>query len=81
MEYYVASDWIRNSYTMAKTFEKAYAISGHSPLLVTKLMFPLSSTPVTVAAMQFHTSWVLMSRMPGVKQQVVMIQLLGCFKS
>lgn len=38
---------------MAETFEKGYAMSGHSPLLRHKLMFPLSSSaPVTVAAMQ-----------------------------
>lgn len=51
---------------MAWTSEKGYTISGHRPqapaLLDTKLIFPLSSsTPVTVAAMQTHISWVVMS--------------------
>lgn len=37
---------------------------------VTKLIFPLSSsTPLTVAAMQNHASWVVMSRLPGGKHK------------
>lgn len=44
-----------------------------SACFVTKLIFPLSSsTPVTVAAMQTHTSWVVMSWLPRGKQG------LGC---
>lgn len=50
----------------------SYAMSARKSLLcsVTKLMFPVSSsTPVTVAAMQTHTSWVVVmswakARMP-----------------
>lgn len=58
----------RNPVTMTKTFEKTFAMSRHRPLLVAKLIFPLfSSTPVTIAARQAHTSWLVMSWVPGAK--------------
>lgn len=52
--------WFENSwtwtYTMTKIFEKAYAMSRQKPLLISRLIFPVSSSTATVAAMQAHTS-------------------------
>lgn len=45
-----------NPYTITKIFEKAYAMSRQKPLLVSRLIFPVSSSTATVAAMQAHTS-------------------------
>lgn len=45
-----------NPYSMTKIFEKAYAMSRQKPLLSSRLIFPVSSSTATVAAMQAHTS-------------------------